>query len=426
MATLARHEFQLQDAFGNILTTASVAVTREGGGLEPLFSDRAGAVPISNPIAVNDAGGVVAFHCKGGAFQIVVTSGAFTRTLRYVAIGTMSESDTPSVPASIPPLWAFNATTSDADPGSGVFRLNNASAALATQAFIDNLAQGGADLSAWLDTLDNFGDSAGRGYLTIFDASNPTTIFRIYLVTGTVVDGTGYRKVSLTHLTGSGSFTAATAYLLQFTPRGPTGTGDVTGPGSAVVGNAAIFNNVNGKVIADAGAGPMLQGKHTIWVPAAAMTPRTTNGAASVTTETATNRVMNRTLDFDQTTQEFAQFTVAPPKSWNEGTVTFQPVWTAAAGTGTVAWRLAGLARSDDDAIDTAFGTAQSSSDTLLATGDVHIGPESAAITIGGTPAENDLLYFQLDRDVANDTLTADAKLIGIRLYLTINAGNDA
>lgn len=165
-------------------------------------------------------------------------------------------------------------------------------------------------------------------------------------------------------------------------------------------------------------------GKQTVWIPAAAMTSRTTNGAASGTTESTTNKVMNKTLDFDTTTQEFAQFTVAFPKGWDEGAVTFVPYWTAASGSGTFISTLAGVALSDDDAIDTAFGTAQSSSDTLITALDVHVGAESSAITIAGTPAEGDLVYFQIARDVA-DTLGVDAKLIGIKLFYTTNSTTD-
>lgn len=165
-------------------------------------------------------------------------------------------------------------------------------------------------------------------------------------------------------------------------------------------------------------------GKQTVWVPAAAMISRTTNGAATGTTESTTNKIMNKTLDFDTTTQEFAQFTVAFPKGWDEGTVTFVPYWTAASGSGTFISTLAGVALSDDDAIDTALGTAQSSTDTLLLALDVHVGPESAAITIAGTPAEGDIVYFQIARDVA-DTLGVDAKLIGIKLFYTTNSSTD-
>lgn len=168
-------------------------------------------------------------------------------------------------------------------------------------------------------------------------------------------------------------------------------------------------------------------GKQTVWIPAAAMTSRTTNGAASGTTESTTNKVMNKTLDFDTTTQEFAQFNIAFPKGWNEGTVTFIPYWTAASGSGGVVFGLAGVAISNDDVIDAAFGTAQTSTDTLIATTDVHVGPESSAITIAGTPAEGDIVYFQINRTVADasDTLAADARLIGIKLIYTTNANTD-
>lgn len=169
-------------------------------------------------------------------------------------------------------------------------------------------------------------------------------------------------------------------------------------------------------------------GKETIWVPAAAMTARTTNGAASGVTELATNDIMLRTFDFDQTTEEGVQFMIGMPKSWNESTVTFVPYWTAASGSGGVVWRVHGLAVSDDDAMDAAYGTGQDSTDTLLLANDCHIGPESSAITIAGTPAENDLVSFQVTRVVshASDTLTADAKLIGIKLFVTTNAATDA
>lgn len=165
-------------------------------------------------------------------------------------------------------------------------------------------------------------------------------------------------------------------------------------------------------------------GKQTIWVPAGAMVARTTNGAAPGSFESSTNDVMNKTFDFDATTSEGVQFTVAFPKGWDEGTVTFVPYWTTASGSGTFICNLAGVALSNDDAIDTAFGTAQSSTDTLITALDIHVGPESSAITIAGTPAEGDIVYFQVTRDVA-DTLAVDVRLIGIKLIYTVNANTD-
>ena len=171
-----------------------------------------------------------------------------------------------------------------------------------------------------------------------------------------------------------------------------------------------------------------IAGKTAVPIPASAMVGNTTNGAAAATWETTTNDVMMRTLDFDQTTQEGAQFQIPMPKGWDEGTVTFQPIWTASAGSAaeTVVWSLRAQALSDDDALDSAWGTEQTSSDVLIATGDTHIGPESSAITIAGSPAEGDLVAFQIRRNVASDNLAADARLIAIRLYVTTNAKNDA
>lgn len=171
-------------------------------------------------------------------------------------------------------------------------------------------------------------------------------------------------------------------------------------------------------------------GKETIWIPAAAMTARTTNGAAAGTAEMTTNKNMFSTLDYDTTTQEFAQFEIHMPKSWNLGTLTFQPVWSHASTTTNfgVVWELAAVARSDDDAGDVAFGTAQSSTDTGGTTNDIYIGPESSAITVAGTPAAGDTVQFQLARAPANgsDTMAIDARLHGIRIFFTTNASTDA
>lgn len=175
-------------------------------------------------------------------------------------------------------------------------------------------------------------------------------------------------------------------------------------------------------------AATAFQGKQTVWIPAGAMATRTSNGAASGTTETTTNKVMVKTLDFDASTAEYAQFSVAMPKSWNGSTVTAQFCWSNVSGTGNVIWGLQGVAISDDDVLDAAFGTAQTVTDGVTAAGDLMQSAETGAITIGGTPASLDLVIFQVYRDAANgsDTLAVDARLHGVRLYITTNAKNDA
>lgn len=157
-----------------------------------------------------------------------------------------------------------------------------------------------------------------------------------------------------------------------------------------------------------------------IFLPASSMWPSTTGGCADAAkTEYTTNDQDLYELAFDASTDEYAQATIWMPDDWDGSTITFKPVWTAASSTGDVIWGLQGRSYANDDAIDQAWGTAQTSTDTLLATGDIHYGPESSAITLAGTPAAGELIQLRVyrDADAGGDTLAADAKLLGIKIY---------
>ena len=90
-------------------------------------------------------------------------------------------------------------------------------------------------------------------------------------------------------------------------------------------------------------------------------------------------------------------------------------------------WSFSAVAISDDDAYDAAFGTAVTSTDTGGTTDDLYQGPETAACTIAGTPAEGDTVVVQISRAVANgsDTLAVDARLHGFVMLYTINIAAD-
>lgn len=153
----------------------------------------------------------------------------------------------------------------------------------------------------------------------------------------------------------------------------------------------------------------------TLWVDAGAMISRTTSGAATGTEEYATNDLMSDSMAYDDSTDEFAQVRVVFD-NWGAGTVKVKFYWTSAASSGDVIWTAAGVASANDDAIDTAFGTAQSATDTATAAGDLQISSATAAITIAGSPTAEEAVWFQFSRDADNgsDTLSGDAKLLGV------------
>jgi hypothetical protein len=173
-------------------------------------------------------------------------------------------------------------------------------------------------------------------------------------------------------------------------------------------------------------------GKQSMWIPAAAMYPTQTAGCAAITgLDSGSNTGPDLyTLDFDDGSDEHAQFAVAFPSYWNEGTVTFKAYWTSeATDTDGVAWGLAGVALADSDSLNTAFGTGVVvTDDAISAAKDLYITAESGAVTIAGSPAAGELCYFDVYRDVSdgNDDMTEDAKLIGIKLFYTITDVHEA
>ncbi|MGE0231169.1 MAG: hypothetical protein AB7O39_03120 [Flavobacteriaceae bacterium] len=121
--------------------------------------------------------------------------------------------------------FTFSTTTTDSDPGAGTFRLNNADPASATGAYIDNADADGVTVSSILDEWDD-STSTTKGNLTIRSLSD-ATIRRVFNVTGSVVDGTGYRKLTLTYVGGAGTLTNGMSCALAFDRVGDKGnTGD--------------------------------------------------------------------------------------------------------------------------------------------------------------------------------------------------------
>ncbi len=169
-------------------------------------------------------------------------------------------------------------------------------------------------------------------------------------------------------------------------------------------------------------------GTHEVYIPAGAMYGTTTDGAAYASRELATNDIMISSFNFDTTTAEKAQFNWATPANWDAGTIRFKLYWTTTGGSSaqTIDFDLAGVAFANDDAMDSAVGTAANVSDTWIADDDLHVTSYSSAITIAGSPVAGELVVFQLSRDVATDTLGVDAEVLGVLIEYSTDASNSS
>jgi len=172
-----------------------------------------------------------------------------------------------------------------------------------------------------------------------------------------------------------------------------------------------------------------IAGTETMWIPANALYLPTTNPADAASVETTATRPELKVLDFDASTAQYAQFAIAMPKSWNLGTVTYQVFWSpSTTNTDNCFFGLQGVSCTEGDTADVAFGTAVEVTDAGIGTvEDVQMTAESGAITIAGSPADDDQTFFQLYRDAADgsDTFTGEARVLGIKLFYTTDEAND-
>jgi len=272
------------------------------------------------------------------------------------------------------------------------------------------------------------GTTVGTGTVTSVAATVPS----IFSISGSPITTAGtlamtYSGTPLPVANGGTGLTTLTANYVMLGNGGSTP--QFVAPSTS--GNVLTSNGTTWQSTALPAATPTSVGRHAIWIVAGSMSPSATGGCAPLATiASGANLPDIQSLDFDAATEEYAQFRIRMPKSWDEGTITFVPAWSHPATTTNfvVIWGLQAVAVSNDDTIAVAFGTAQTSTDTGGTTDDLYVGPESSAITVGGSPAAEDVVCFRVFRKAADgsDTLAVDARLIGVTVYITTDAGTDA
>lgn len=199
--------------------------------------------------AITDSGGYDSFTVAH-----VASAGTFSDedsfTVEFSRTGNLGATGATGQSAGV--NYAYSTTTTDSDPGAGIFRLNNAAPASATAAYIDNVDAGGVSMTTWLDSFDD-STSTSKGLLILKGVTTPAAE-AIYRVTGSVVDGTGYRKLTLTHMSSGGTFTNTDLFSLIFVPTGDKGDTGATGAtGLTGATGSAGTNGTNGSDGVNAG-----------------------------------------------------------------------------------------------------------------------------------------------------------------------------
>jgi len=254
---------------------------------------------------------------------------------------------------------------------------------------------------------------------TIYDALTSVALTTPKVVTG-INDVNGNELLKVT----------ATASAVNELTLANMGTGNnptITASGETNVGINLIPKGTG--ILQGAGAALKIAGKETMWVPASAMYATTTNPAAAAQVETTALRPDMKVFDFAAAADDFVQFSVAFPKSWNEGTVTYQVFWTpSTTNTGNCLWGLQGVSVADGATIDVAFDAAVIVTDAGIGTvEDQQVSPVSSAVTVKSAAADTQTYFqFSRDADVGGDTFTGVARLLGIKIFFTTDAANDA
>ena len=369
-------------------------------------------------------GGVLSLAVAGsGTTALTIADGALTGTAQHRVIeltGALSGSRILTFPLLTETFYIIkNGTT-----GAETLQLKAVSGSGATVTFATD------DKGYKLIYLDGVATNTGvfeaslgaAGDVTLTGTQTLTNKTLTSPAIGTKIADTNGNELLLLTATGSAvnEFTLANAS----TGNGPTlsATGET---------NVGININPKGTGVLKSGSGAVkIAGKETMWVPASAMYATETNGAEAAQVETTALRPDMKVMDFADTADDHAQFSVAFPKSWNEGTITYQCFWTpSTTNTGNCIFGLQGVSCGDSDTIDVAFGTAVNITDAGIGTvEDQQVSAESSAVTIAGSPAVDQQTYFQIFRDAnaGADTYTGVARLLGIKIFFTTDAANDA
>ena len=119
--------------------------------------------------------------------------------------------------------FTYSTTTTDADPGSGFIRFNNATISSATIAYVDDLEANGTDVVAWVQSFDDVtGNATNRGRIRVSKANTLDT-WHVFKINAAITDASGYTKIPLTYIDGAGSLANNDKVFVSFVASGEDG-----------------------------------------------------------------------------------------------------------------------------------------------------------------------------------------------------------
>lgn len=152
------------------------------------------------------------------------------------------DGETPGYP------FEFEASTSMGEPALGGIRFNHATLSSATAIAISEFtaAAGNPDIASIIASWDDANNGSDRARMLIKKRGAPEN-FREYRIAAAITDNTDWMQITVVHLGGSGSFSAADSLDVQVTIGGPEGAS-----GSGAVDTVNSISPSSGNVLLEA------------------------------------------------------------------------------------------------------------------------------------------------------------------------------
>lgn len=170
---------------------------------EPKISESVGSPSDNDLLTYNLAGTNFTWETPTGTGSVLRTSGGES------LVGDSLDEYSATMWLMEPIQYAFSTTTTDGDPGAGVFRYNNATQGISTEIFADDLNMLGEGVDTLVSMIDN-------GFYLRLQKIRDDAVYHIWPITAVTVNASGYSKIQLgAQADGAGSFSANDTVIFQ-------------------------------------------------------------------------------------------------------------------------------------------------------------------------------------------------------------------